>query len=137
MNILVLVQGDPDTKPSMKTFDYKKSDEFIFYESVQQIKKQLLNNRQLNFDEAIGLFVAYIATSLDEGKTVHEIKKYLPKLLQSNQVLIGVPESLQKITFTITVGDLCNETMSVLTPIPITNYFFRNNKQIIESEALD
>jgi len=41
MKIEVLIQGDPDVKPFTKIFYYKKSDETIFFESTQLIKKRL------------------------------------------------------------------------------------------------
>ena len=39
MKIEVLVQGDPDIKPFTKIYHYEKSDELIFFESTQLIKK--------------------------------------------------------------------------------------------------
>jgi len=129
MKIEVLVQGDPDVQPFTKVFHYEKSDEFIFFESIQLIKKRLLNNMQLNINEALGLFVAYITTSLNEGKKIREIQKHVPELLSPHQVMIGVPESLRKLTFTITVNDTINEQMSISTPIHIYQYFLHEGKQ--------
>ena len=129
MKIEVLVQGDPDIKPITKIFHYEKSDELIFYESTQLIKKHLLNNMRLNINEALGLFVAYVITSLNEHKTINEIQKQIPNMLLPHQVMIGVPESLRKLTFTITTDEIKNEPMSIVTPIRIDQYFLHEGKQ--------
>ena len=130
MKIEALVQGDPDIKPFIRIFHYKKSDKIIFLESTKLIKKRLSNNMRLNINETLGLFFAYITTSLNEGKTISEIQKHIPELLSPHQVMIGVPESLRKLNFTITTNDACSEKMSVTTPIAISQYFFQEGKQI-------
>ena len=132
MKIEVLIQGDPDIKPFTKIFYYKKSDETIFFESTQLIKKRLLNNMRLNINETLGLFVSHIITSLNEHKTVKEIQKHIPELLLPHQVMIGVPESLRELTFTITTNDMDSKKMSITTPIPIDEYFLNQQKQIVQ-----
>jgi len=126
MKIEVLIQGDPDIKPLTKIFHYEKSDESIFFESTKLIKKHLLNNMRLNINETLGLFVAYVITSLNEHKTISEIQKHIPELLSPDQVMIGVPESLRKLTFTITTNDTDKKRMSITTPIRIDQYFLMN-----------
>ena len=128
MKIEVLIQGDPDIKPHTETFHYEKSDEPIFLESTQLIKNRLSNNMQLNINEALRLFVAHIITSLNERKTLTEIQKYMPNLLSSNQVMIGVPESMRKLTFTISTNNAEYEQISITTPIPIDQYFLHEQK---------
>jgi len=132
MKIEVLIQGDPDVKPFTKIFHYKKSDETIFFESTQLIKKRLLNNMRLNINETLRLFVSHIITSINEHKTVKEIQKHIPELLLPHQVMIGVPESLRELTFTITTNDMDSKKMSITTPIPIDEYFLNQQKQIVQ-----
>jgi urease gamma subunit len=129
MKIEVLIQGDPDIKPFTKIFHYEKSDEVIFFESTQLIKKHLLNNMQLNINETLGLFVAYVITSLNEHKTINEIQKHIPEMLLPHQVMIGVPESLRKLTFTITTKDIDKEKMVITIPIRIEQYSIHGQKQ--------
>jgi len=129
MKIEVLVQGDPDIKPITKIFHYEKSDELIFFESKQLIKKRLLNNMRLNINETMGLFVSFIITSLNERKTIKEIQKQIPNMLLPHQVMIGVPESLRKLTFTITTKDMDKEQMFITTPIQIVQYSLDGQKQ--------
>ena len=129
MKIEVSIQGDPDIKPITKIFCYEKSDELIFFESTQLTKNRLLNNMRLNINEALGLFVAHIITSLNEHKTIKEIQKQIPKLLLPHQVMIGVPEGLRKLTFTITTNNNNSEQVSITTPIRIDQYFLDEQKQ--------
>ena len=129
MKIEVSIQGDPDIKPITKIFYYEKSDELIFFESTQLTKNRLLNNMRLNINETLGLFVAYVITSLNEHKTIKEIQKQIPKLLLPHQVMIGVPEGLRKLTFTITTNGNNSEQISITTPIRIDQYFLDEQKQ--------
>ncbi len=129
MKIEVLVQGDPDIKPITKIFHYEKSDELIFFESTQLIKNHLSNNMRLNINETVGLFVAFVITSLNEHKTVSEIQKHIPDMLLPHQVMIGVPESLRKLTFTITTKDIDKEQIFITTPIQIVQYSLDGQKQ--------
>ncbi len=138
MKIEVLIQGDPDITPYTETFHYEKSDEPIFVESAQLIKNRLSNNMVLNINETLRLFVAYIITSLNEHKSVTEIQKHIPDLLLSNQVMIGVPESIRKLTFTITAGDAGSKEMSISEPIHADQYFLHEQKPIVwKSEIID
>ena len=70
--------------------------------------------------------MAYVITSLNEHKTINEIQKHIPEMLLPNQVMIGVPESLRKLTFTITMNDTDSEQMSITAPIRIDQYFLMN-----------
>ena len=125
----MVIQGDPDIKPITKIFHYEKSDESIFFESTQLIKNHLSNNMRLNINETLGLFVAYVITSLNERKTVNEIQKHIPDMLLPHQVMIGVPESLRKLTFTITTKDIDKEQIFITTPIQIVQYSLDGQKQ--------
>ena len=125
MKIELLVQGDPDIKPQTKIFYYNKSDDLIFQESTRVIKKRLENNLRLNVDETLWLFVAFIITSINEGKSTNEISKHLPQLLGTNQVMIGVPESLRKLTFLISKNGKQSDFLSISSPIRINQYFFQ------------
>ena len=123
MKIEIVVQGDPDTKSFTRIFHYPLSDEVIFQESTLLIKKRLSDNMKLNINEALQLFAAFIKTSIDEGKSINEILKHIPKLLSENQVLIGVPESLRQLTFRIRTEEE-DKIVHVISPIQIKQYIF-------------
>ena len=101
MNIKILVQGDSDLPLLTKTFGYKKDEEFIFFQSIEPIKKRISNNLRLNFNEVLSLFVAYVITSLNENKSHQEIKNHFQELLSEQQVMIGVPESMRHLKFQV------------------------------------
>ena len=130
MKIEVLIEGDPDVRPLTKIFHHKKSDELIFFESIKSIKNRLENRMRLNVNETLWMFVAYIITSLKGGKKINEITKHIRDLLTPNQVMIGVPESLRRLTFTISTDDDKNELISITTPISINRYFFQEQEEI-------
>ena len=125
MKIKVLVQGDPDIQPIVKIYEYAKSDEFIFFDSIEEIKKRISNNIQLNFDDVLRLFVAFVMISIRDGKSFDEIKKNTSKLILPHQVLIGVPESMRKITFDVLTEYNSNKIINVTNPILINQYFFK------------
>ena len=120
MKIEVLIQGDPDIKPITRIFDYDKP---TLLQTTQLIKKRLSNNMLLNISDTLGLFVAYIVTMLEENKD-NEIQEHLPKLLASHQVMIGVPESMRKLTFKIPINGAVKE-MSITEPIHINQYILQ------------
>lgn len=130
MKIEVLIEGDPDIKPFTKIFHYTKSDELIFFESIKLIKNRLEKRMRLNMNETLWMFVAYIINSINEDKKINEITKYIRNLLTPNQVMIGVPECLRRLTFTILMEDNKNELISITTPIRINRYFFQEQKEI-------
>ena len=134
MKIEVLVQGDPDIKPFTKTFHYEKLDEDIFFESTLLIKKRIFNKMRININETLELFVTFIADSLKKNKTLSDIEKQIPELLLPNQVMIGVPETLRKLTFRIVTNDMSSELISVTTPICVNQYFLYEQKQSVQGQ---
>ena len=131
MKIKITVQGDPDIEPIEKIYDYKRSDEFIFFNSIEEIKKRISNNIKLNFDDVLKLYVAYITISIKDGQSLELIKKNISKLILPHQVLIGVPESMRKITFNVLTEDNSDQIISVINPILINQYFFKSQNLIM------
>ena len=118
-----IVKGEPDTLPFTADFQYHdKSDEQIFYNSVQMIKEKVNNNLKINTNEALVLYCACIVDALRQEKSVQEIQEYGSKILSANKVMIGVPETLRRITFDVTVDKLPTNKIILDQPIPITNF---------------
>ena len=121
--ITVTVLGEPDTKPFTKIFEYpKKSDEKIFFESVAMIKDRVSKGLRININEVLTLFVNLIITDFAAGRTINGIKKHALEFLSPEKVLIGVPESLRRLDFTIILDDHAKESLTLDTPIPINKY---------------
>ncbi len=127
--INIMVQGEPDTEPFFKTFQHQsKSDENIFFESAKLVQGRILRNLRININETILIFAAYVVTELRAGKTITEIQKQASKILSPEKVLIGVPESLRKLIFTVSLDDTPKQVVTLNTPIPIFTYFLEDAK---------
>ncbi|MFB5607995.1 MAG: urease subunit gamma [Candidatus Nitrosomaritimum yanchengensis] len=118
MKIIIQVKGEKDLTPFTKIFDYEKNNEFIFFDSLDIIKKKILRNQKLNINETLALFSGFIVISLKEKKSIQEIQKQISQLLLSHQVLIGVPEILKKLTFLVTTDFITDKEIVIESPIP-------------------
>lgn len=67
------------------------------------------------------MYCAYIISELRDEKSIESIKENAKKILSQDKVMIGVPESIRKITFDVNVDN--NELEITLDePIHITEY---------------
>jgi urease gamma subunit len=123
MKIDITVKGEPDVAPFTKTFQFAKSEEFIFFESLKVIKEKLAKNLILNINETLALYAGFVTISLNEEKTVSEIQEHILKLLMPHQVMIGVPESLQELVFSVLVNS-DKQVFTVTTPFKLVSIFF-------------
>lgn len=77
---------------------------------------------RINFNETLNIYVNYIISQLRLNKKCREISLKLSKLLSPDQVMIGVPESLRKISFKINDKNKQELTMAIIEPIFTTSY---------------
>jgi urease subunit gamma len=115
-----------DTLPFIRLFEYPdKSDELIFFNSIKMIKEKLSKNLKININECLMIYCAYIIEELYTNKSINSIEENAAKVLSVNQVMIGVPESLRKITFEVKLdndNNLQNQIVKISEPIPISKY---------------
>lgn len=116
MKITVIINGEEDIKPITKIFDYDKSNEFIFFNTVEIIKNKISKNLRLNINETLLLFSAFILSSLNHKESEKIIQEKSTNVLLHHQVLIGVPELLKKLTFSVTT-DYFSDKISIESPI--------------------
>ena len=117
------VKGEPDVLPFTRIFEHgNKTDEQIFFNSVDIVKEKLAGNLKINTNEALLVYCAYIVNELRAGKSKDIVEKNAPKILSTHNVMIGVPETLRKITFEATIDDLPKEVIIFEEPIPIGDY---------------
>lgn len=116
MKITVVINGEEDIKPITKIFDYDKSNEFIFFNTVEIIKNKISKNLRLNINETLLLFSAFILSSLNHKESEKIIQEKSTNVLLHHQVLIGVPELLKKLTFSVTT-DYFSDKISIESPI--------------------
>ena len=123
IHLKVKVKGEPDVPPFMRIFEYNdKTDEEIFFNSVVMVKEKLTRNLKINTNEALIVYCSYLISELRAGKSKSTIEKNASKILSTDNVMIGVPETLRKITFEATIDDLPKEVIIFEKPIPISDY---------------
>lgn len=77
---------------------------------------------RININEALYIYLNYIINQLRLHKKKSEIITNVSKLLTSNQVMIGVPESLRKVNFNINTKSKQKLDITVSEPISTTGY---------------
>lgn len=122
MQIKLTIQGEPDISPLVIQNQYSKADEAIFTNLVAMVKDKLERNLRININECITLYSAFVVSELRNGKTIQQIQQNVPGLLRPEQVMIGVPESLRKMSFELTLDDAMPRQVVLETPIHISNY---------------
>lgn len=127
IHIKITVKGEPDVSPFTSIFQYStKADEEIFINSAIMIKDRLSRNLKININEAIVVYSALIVSELRDGKSIEQIQKNASCLLNPEQVMIGVPETLRKISFEVTLDDDSMKLIVLNTPIRILDYFLKS-----------
>lgn len=125
--IKITVKGEPDVSPFTRIFQYStKNDEEIFINSEIMIKDRLSRNLKININEAITVYSAFIVSELRGGKSIEQIQKNASFLLGPEQVMIGVPESMRKISFEVTLDDDSMKLIVLNTPIQISDYILKS-----------
>lgn len=127
-----VIKGEDDTPPFIRLFEYPdESDELIFFNSIKMIKEKLSKNLKININECLMVYCAYIIEGLHANKSINSIEENAAKVLSVNQVMIGVPESLRKITFEVKLDNDNNDNnntnsqkhiVKISEPIPISKY---------------
>lgn len=118
----MIVKGEQDIPPITKQFQYDDHSEEIFFAGVETIKKRLSNNLKINLNETLLFYCAYIVLELRSGKTVSTIQKHVHKILSPYKVMVGVPESIQRIVFEVNIDNKLKETVTFNEPIQISDY---------------
>jgi len=123
IHLKVEVKGEPDVPPFTRVFEHlDKTDEQIFFNSVDMVKEKLVRNLRINTNEALLVYCAYIVNELRSRKSKNTVEKNMSKILSTHSVMIGVPETLRKITFEATIDDLPKEVIIFEKPIPVSDY---------------
>lgn len=124
--IKIIVKGEPDVSPFTRIFQYSsKADEQIFDNLINMVKDKLDRNLRININEAITAFSALVVSELKGGKSIEQIQKNASILLNPEQVMIGVPETLQQMSFEITLDDNTKRLVVLNTPIKISDYILK------------
>jgi urease subunit gamma len=121
--VTVTVQGEPDTAPFTRIYQfYNKTDYIILSNSIKTINNKLSRKMKININETLYIYLNYIIKQLRLHKRRNEIIHNASKLLTPEQVMIGVPESLRKINFNIKLESTQRLRITIKEPISTTNY---------------
>jgi len=123
IDIRVLVRGEIDTPPFVRVFQYSdKEEESIFFNSVAAIKKKIGKSLKINANETLAIFCAYVIEQMRDRKSQDEIENAAHGIVSSDQVLIGVPETLREMSFDVIVDDFPEQRIKLFEPMKISNY---------------
>jgi urease subunit gamma len=124
--VKAVIKGEDDIPPFIRLFEYPdKSDESIFFNAIKMINEKLARNLKINVNESLMIYCAYIIEQLHTDKSIKSIEANATKVLSVNQVMIGVPESLKKITFEVKLDDSNNmrkQIVNINEPLPTSKY---------------
>ena len=117
------VKGEPDVLPFTRIFEYRsRSDEQIFFDSIELIKEKLAKNSKINTNESLVLFCWYLVEQLRARASIDVIENNSRKILSPDKVMIGVPETIRIISFQVIVDNFPKRKITFHEPIPTTRY---------------
>lgn len=122
IHVKAIVTGEPDVPPLTKIFQDDTNSEKIFLSSVQLIKDRLAKNLRININETLLVYCAYVVSELRDGKLINVIQNNAKKILSADNVMIGIPESIRKISLEISIDEKQTITIILDEPIPTSDY---------------
>jgi urease subunit gamma len=127
IHVKVTIHGEPDVQPITKIFQYDSDSENVFFSSIELVKQRLSKNLRINLNEAILVYCAYIISELRDEKSIESIKENARKILSQDKVMIGVPESIRKLRFEVSLDDKPTVTITLDEPIQTSDYILLPN----------
>jgi urease gamma subunit len=89
---------------------------------IKSISDKLSKEMRINLNEALYIYLNYFMKSLRLHRKVNEIITNASTLLTPDQVMIGVPESLRKISFSILKPNSQRLNITIKEPISTPAY---------------
>ncbi|MDQ6666607.1 MAG: urease subunit gamma [Thermoproteota archaeon] len=121
--IEVEVKGESDVPPFTRVFEYRdKFDEQIFFDSLEISKDKLAKNLKINTNESLALYCGYVVDQLRARVSIESIENNAAKILLPDKVMIGVPETLRRISFEVILDNFPKKQLSFHEPIPTSRY---------------
>jgi len=125
------IKGEPDVPPFTRFFEYPdESDEQIFFRSLELIKEKLSKNLRINTNESLALYCGYVVNQLRASRSIDSIENNAAKILEPDNVMIGVPETLRRISFEVILDNLTIRKILFREPILATSYQLQNGKTV-------
>jgi urease gamma subunit len=121
--IKAMVKGESDVPPFTRVFEYRdKFDEQILFGSLEKIKAKLAKNLRINTNESLALYCGYVVDQLRARISIESIENNAAKILLPDKVMIGVPETLRRISFEVILDNFPKKKLSFHEPIPTSHY---------------
>ena len=124
--VKAVIKGEDDIPPFIRLFEYPdKSDESIFFDAIKMINEKLARNLKINVNECLMIYCAYVIEQLHTDNSIKSIEENAKKVLSVNQVMIGVPETLKKISFEVKFDKTNNvqkQIVNINEPLPTHIY---------------
>ena len=123
IDVTVIVQGEPDTVPFTRIFRFcNKADYTILSKLIKSINDKLSKDMRINLNETLYIYLNYIIKELRLHRKTNEMITNASTLLTPDQVMIGVPESLRKISFNVVMPNSQRLKITIKEPISTTGY---------------
>ncbi|MGB8574019.1 MAG: urease subunit gamma [Nitrososphaeraceae archaeon] len=123
MDVTVTLQGEPDTVPFTRIFRfYNKADYIILSNLIISINDKLSKEMRINLNETLYIYLNYIIKELRLHRKANEMITNASTLLTPDQVMIGVPESLRKISFNVLIPNSQRLKITIKEPISTSGY---------------
>ena len=123
IDVAVTVQGEPDTVPFTRIFRfYNKADYTILSKLIKSINDKLSKDMRINLNETLYIYLNYIIKELRLHRKTNEMITNASTLLTPDKVMIGVPESLRKISFNILMPNSQWLNITIKEPISTSGY---------------
>ena len=123
MDVTVTLQGEPDTVPFTRIFRfYNKADYIILSKLIKSINDKLSKDMRINLNETLYIYLNYIIKELRLHRNTNEMITNASTLLTPDQVMIGVPESLRKISFNVLMPNSQRLKIIIKEPISTSDY---------------
>jgi len=123
IDVTVTVHGEPDTPPFTRIFRFcNKADYIILSKLIKSINDKLSKDMRINLNETLYIYLNYIIKELRLHRKTNEMITNASTLLTPDQVMIGVPESLRKISFNVVMPNSQRLKITIKEPISTTDY---------------
>jgi urease subunit gamma len=117
------VKGEQEVPPFTRIFDYEEE---IFFSSATMVEEKIRQKMRINANEALMAYCAFVVKSIRAGKKDRNIQKEASEILSTDSVMIGVPETLQAITFEASLDNKFRK-VTIREPIPTSNFIMADN----------
>ena len=123
IDIKVVVRGEIDTPALVRFFHFpNREEESIFFDTVALIKKKFGGGLKLNANETLAIFCAYVIEQIRKHRSLDEIENAASRVISSDQVFIGVPQTLREMSFDVIIDNSPKQRIKLVEPMQVSNY---------------